>query len=88
MSGSSNVGALDLAVIGAGPAGLAAAARARRLGLREVVVFDRNERPGGILPQCIHPGFGLLRYGEELDRAGVRLARRAGGAGRSRCRSS
>lgn len=57
---------LDLAVIGAGPAGLAAGAMAKRLGIKDVVVFDRDERPGGILPQCIHPGFGLLRYGEEL----------------------
>jgi NADPH-dependent 2,4-dienoyl-CoA reductase/sulfur reductase-like enzyme len=57
---------IDLAIIGAGPAGLAAGARARRLGLKDVVIFDRDERPGGILPQCIHPGFGLMRYGEEL----------------------
>lgn len=57
---------LDLAIIGAGPAGLAAAARARLLGIKDVVVFDRDERPGGILPQCVHTGFGLLRYGEEL----------------------
>ena len=47
MSGRNNVGTLDLAIIGAGPAGLAAAARARLLGVKEVVVFDRNERPGG-----------------------------------------
>ncbi len=57
---------LDLAIIGAGPAGLAAGAMAKRLGIKDVVVFDRDERPGGILPQCIHPGFGLFRYGEEL----------------------
>ncbi len=57
---------LDLAVIGAGPAGLAAGAMAKRLGIKNVVIFDRDERPGGILPQCIHPGFGLLRYREEL----------------------
>jgi len=57
---------LDLAIIGAGPAGLAAGARARQLGLKNVLIFDRDERPGGILPQCIHPGFGLSRYGQEL----------------------
>jgi len=57
---------IDLAIIGAGPAGLAAGARARQLGLKDVVVFDRDERPGGILSQCIHSGFGLMRYGEEL----------------------
>jgi len=57
---------LDLAIIGAGPAGLAAGARSRMLGVKDVVLFDRDERPGGILPQCIHPGFGLVRYKEEL----------------------
>ncbi|VBB38597.1 FAD-dependent pyridine nucleotide-disulfide oxidoreductase [uncultured Spirochaetota bacterium] len=57
---------IDLAIIGAGPAGLAAGARARQLGLKDVVVFDRDERLGGILSQCIHSGFGLMRYGEEL----------------------
>ena len=45
---------------------MAAGARARQLGLKDVVVFDRDERPGGILSQCIHSGFGLMRYGEEL----------------------
>jgi thioredoxin reductase len=57
---------LDVAIIGAGPAGLAAGMRARQLGFKDVVIFDRDERPGGILPQCIHPGFGLGRYKEEL----------------------
>ncbi|MBN2323460.1 MAG: FAD-dependent oxidoreductase [Spirochaetes bacterium] len=57
---------LDLAVIGAGPAGLAAAVRARKEGIRDIVVFDRDDRPGGILNQCIHTGFGLLRFDEDL----------------------
>jgi thioredoxin reductase len=57
---------IDLAIIGAGPAGLAAAVEAKRLGLRDLVVFDRDERPGGILRQCIHAGFGLEKFQEEL----------------------
>ena len=57
---------LDLAVIGAGPAGLAAAVKARQLGIKNLLVFERDERPGGILPQCIHNGFGLKNFKEEL----------------------
>ena len=50
---------LDLAIIGSGPAVLAAAVKARQSGIKDVVIFERDERPGGILPQCIHNGFGL-----------------------------
>ena len=57
---------LDLAIIGSGPAGLAAAVKARQLGIKDVVVFERDERPGGILPQCIHNGFGLQKFKAEL----------------------
>ncbi len=57
---------IDLAIIGSGPAGLAAAVAAKQEGLKEVVVFERDERPGGILPQCIHNGFGLEKFNEEL----------------------
>jgi len=57
---------VDLAVVGAGPAGLAAAIRARESGLERVVVLERAERPGGILLQCIHTGFGLQYFGEDL----------------------
>lgn len=57
---------LDLAIIGSGPAGLAAAVKAKQLGIEDVVVFERDERPGGILPQCIHNGFGLEKFREEL----------------------
>ena len=53
---------LDLAIIGSGPAGLAAALKAKQLGIKDVVVFERDERPGGILPQCIHNGFGLQKF--------------------------
>ena len=56
----------DVAVIGAGPAGLAAAAAAKEEGAEKVLILDRDEAPGGILQQCIHAGFGLRRYHEEL----------------------
>ncbi len=57
---------LDLAIIGSGPAGLAAAVAARKLGIGDLVVFERNDRPGGILNQCIHNGFGITRFKQEL----------------------
>ncbi len=56
----------DVAVLGAGPAGLAAAVAAREAGAEKVVVVERDKRPGGILQQCIHPGFGLDYFQEEL----------------------
>lgn len=55
----------DVVVIGGGPAGMAAAVRAKELGLN-VLLLDENDYLGGILPQCIHPGFGLHYYKEEL----------------------
>ncbi|WP_297552637.1 FAD-dependent oxidoreductase [Thermococcus sp.] len=55
----------DVVVIGGGPAGMAAAIRAKELGLK-VLLLDENDYLGGILPQCIHPGFGLHYYREEL----------------------
>ena len=55
----------DLVVIGGGPAGMAAAIRAKELGLK-VLLLDENDYLGGILPQCIHPGFGLHYFREEL----------------------
>ena len=57
---------LDVAIIGSGPAGLAAAVKARQKGIKDLVVFERDERPGGILPQCIHNGFGLEKFKEDL----------------------
>jgi thioredoxin reductase len=57
---------LDLAIIGSGPAGLAAAVKAKQKGIKDLVVFERDERPGGILPQCIHNGFGLEKLKEDL----------------------
>jgi len=55
----------DVAVIGAGPAGLAAALAADGRGAKTLLV-EREARPGGILKQCIHDGFGLVRFGEKL----------------------
>ncbi len=55
----------DVVVIGGGPAGMAAAIRAKELGLK-VLLLDENDYLGGILPQCIHPGFGLHYFREEL----------------------
>lgn len=56
----------DVAVIGAGPAGLAAAISAKENGAEKVVVIDREAHKGGILCQCIHDGFGLHIFGEQL----------------------
>ncbi|NMA61203.1 MAG: FAD-dependent oxidoreductase [Firmicutes bacterium] len=56
----------DVAVIGGGPAGLAAALAARREGAAKVVIIERNNELGGILQQCIHHGFGLHRFKAEL----------------------
>jgi len=57
---------VDVAVIGAGPAGLAAAVAAKGEGAKNVLVLERDDAPGGILQQCIHNGFGLHRFKEEL----------------------
>ena len=56
----------DVAVVGAGPAGLAAAIAAKENGADSVVVIEREAHLGGILNQCIHNGFGLHVFGEEL----------------------
>jgi len=59
-------GRTDVAVIGGGPAGLAAAVAASNEGA-SVVLIEREARLGGILKQCIHDGFGVIRYGEKLS---------------------
>ena len=56
----------DVAVIGAGPAGLAAAESAKKNGAKRIIVFDRNSWLGGILPQCIHDGFGVEETGSSM----------------------
>ena len=57
---------VDVLVIGGGPAGLAAAIAAKEDGIDNLLVLEREHTPGGILRQCIHNGFGLHRFGEEL----------------------
>ena len=57
---------VDILIIGAGPAGLAAAIAAREAGIESILVLERENEPGGILRQCIHNGFGLHRFKEEL----------------------
>lgn len=56
----------QLVVIGGGPAGLAAAIAAKKAGMDDIVILERDERLGGILNQCIHNGFGLHTFHEEL----------------------
>ena len=56
----------DLIVVGGGPAGLAAACKAWDEGVKHILVLGRDRKLGGILNQCIHNGFGLQRFKEEL----------------------
>jgi len=56
----------DVVVVGGGPAGLAAAVSAKKEGAEKVLIIERDNALGGILQQCIHPGFGLTRFNEEL----------------------
>lgn len=57
---------VDILVVGAGPAGLAAAIAAKRAGITSLIVLEREDSSGGILQQCIHTGFGLHRFQTEL----------------------
>ena len=57
---------VQLAIVGGGPAGLAAAIAAREAGLQDILIIERGEALGGILNQCIHAGFGLHTFGQEL----------------------
>lgn len=56
----------DIAIVGGGPAGLAAAYSAYKNGAKNIVVLERDRELGGILQQCIHNGFGLSRFKEQL----------------------
>ena len=58
--------AYELIVVGGGPAGMAAALGAWDAGARRVLLLEQAGRLGGVLPQCVHTGFGLYEYGEEL----------------------
>ena len=65
---------VDLLVIGGGAAGMAAAVSAYRSGVKDVLILERNDYLGGVLQQCIHNGFGLHRFEEDLT--GVEFARK------------
>lgn len=56
----------DLVIVGGGPAGLAAAEAARKNGIENMIILERDKELGGILNQCIHNGFGLHTFKEEL----------------------
>lgn len=56
----------DIVIIGGGPAGMAAAIAAREEGIEDILILEREEQLGGILNQCIHNGFGLHTFKEEL----------------------
>ena len=57
---------IDLVILGGGPAGLAAAIAARKAGVQDLLILERDRELGGILNQCIHSGFGLHTFREEL----------------------
>jgi NADPH-dependent 2,4-dienoyl-CoA reductase/sulfur reductase-like enzyme len=56
----------EIVIVGGGPAGLAAAIKAREAGAEKILILERDSELGGILNQCIHNGFGLHTFGEEL----------------------
>jgi len=57
---------VDLVIVGGGPAGMSAAVAAYDAGIRSILILERDKALGGILRQCIHNGFGLHRFKEEL----------------------
>jgi len=61
-----NYSDIDVAVIGSGPAGMAAAIKAKEEGAEHVLILERQEQLGGLLHQCVHNGFGLFYFGQDL----------------------
>ena len=57
----------DLVIVGGGPAGMSAAISAYEAGIKDILILERDEILGGVLNQCIHNGFGLHRFNEELS---------------------
>jgi len=57
---------VDAAIIGGGPAGMAAALSLKQNQIHDIIILEREEYLGGILLQCIHNGFGLHKFKEEL----------------------
>ena len=57
---------IDLVIIGGGPAGMSAAIAAYNEGIKDILILERDDSLGGILKQCIHNGFGLHKFKEEL----------------------
>lgn len=58
---------IDVLIVGGGPAGLAAAVELNKKGVRDILIVERERQAGGILRQCIHDGFGLIRFGESMS---------------------
>ncbi|NLD80604.1 MAG: FAD-dependent oxidoreductase, partial [Smithella sp.] len=57
----------DVVIIGGGPAGMAVADRLYDLGIKDIILFEKESYLGGVLPQCIHDGFGLIKFAENLS---------------------
>ena len=58
---------MKVIIVGGGPAGLAAAVELKKKGVDDLLILEREPRLGGILNQCIHDGFGLTRFGQNIS---------------------